>query len=131
MAGFDFDKLKDSIDFDKLKGSAEDLATEFREKAGKLVHENGDKIDDALVKVRDKAKEMTGGKYDAKIDKAHDAAKGQIHKLGDDAATTTGGADETPSTPSKYAAGTYPENPEPSINAEPDDTTPPADSTTP
>ncbi|WP_262848757.1 antitoxin [Mumia quercus] len=67
--------------FEKFKGSSEDLAREMKERASVLVTENGDKIDDALEKVRDKAKEMSKGKYDRKIDKAHAVAKEQIHKL--------------------------------------------------
>ncbi|MGH1564774.1 antitoxin [Mumia sp. DW29H23] len=67
--------------FEKFKDSSEDLAREMKERASTLVTENGDKIDDALDKVRDKAKELSKGKYDDKIDKAAEAAKHQIHKL--------------------------------------------------
>ncbi|MFD1827520.1 MULTISPECIES: antitoxin [Mumia] len=70
--------------FEKFKDSSEDLAREMKERASTLVTENGDKIDDALVTVRDKAKELSKGKYDDKIDKAHAVAKEQIHKLDKD-----------------------------------------------
>lgn len=78
--------------FEKFKDSSEDLAREMKERASVLVTENGDKIDDALEKVRDKAKELSKGKYDHKIDKAHAAAKEQIHKLD----KGQGPADSTP-----------------------------------
>ncbi|WP_370614530.1 antitoxin [Mumia sp. Pv 4-285] len=76
-----FDPKKFDEVFEKVKDSTEDMAREMKERASTLVTENGDKIDDALEKVRDKAKELSKGKYDDKIDKAHAAAKVQIHKL--------------------------------------------------
>jgi hypothetical protein len=80
--------------FERFKDSADDLSKEIKERASTLVTENGDKIDDALDKARDKAKEMSKGQYDRKIDKAHAAAKEQIHKLdkgqGPDGPSTVG-----------------------------------------
>ncbi|KAA1420655.1 antitoxin [Mumia zhuanghuii] len=95
MAAFDPKKF-DEV-FDKVKDSTEDMAHELKERASVLVTENGDKIDDALEKVRDKAKELSKGKYDDKIDKAHAAAKQQIHKL--DKGTGPGEPPTTPPAP--------------------------------
>ena len=67
--------------FERFKDSSADLAREMKERASILVTENGDTIDSALEKVRDMTKDLTKGTYDDKIDKAHAAAKEQIHKL--------------------------------------------------
>jgi hypothetical protein len=92
-----FDREKFDEVFEKVKDSTEDMAREIKERASTLVTENGEKIDDALAKVRDKAKELSKGKYDDKIDKAHAVAKDQIHKLDKDEGTD--GPSEPPTAP--------------------------------
>ena len=62
---------------DKLKKSTADVT----EKAGGVVAEHGDKIDDGIDKAAAVADDKTGGKHTDKIDKAADTAKGLVDKI--------------------------------------------------
>jgi hypothetical protein len=56
----------------------------FLDKAKDLVHDNEEKIDDALDKVADVVDDKTGGKYGDQIDKAVAKAHGVTDDLGNE-----------------------------------------------
>jgi len=55
---------------------------EAKDKAGDLIGENHDKIDEGVDKVADIADEKTGGKFGDQIDQGADMAKEQLDNLG-------------------------------------------------
>ncbi|NNG38540.1 antitoxin [Flexivirga sp. ID2601S] len=72
---------------------AGDAAQQAKEKAGKLAHDNRDKIRGALGKLASTIDDKTSHKYSDKINKAKDAALKGADKLADQApgGTTPGG----------------------------------------
>lgn len=54
----------------------------FLDKAKDLIHDNEEKVDDAIDKVAEVVEEKTGGKHADTIDKAVDKAHEAVDKLG-------------------------------------------------
>ncbi|KHL11963.1 antitoxin protein of toxin-antitoxin system [Mumia flava] len=86
--------------FDEYLGKAKVTAKDLRSKAGTMVNQNEAKIDGVMEKAKAKAKDVTKGKYDAKIDKAHDAARSGVRKIGEG-----GSGGEPPTSPPSGPAG--------------------------
>jgi hypothetical protein len=61
---------------------AKDLATDIKEKVAGYVGENEEKIHGAVEKTGDFIDDKTKGRFSDKIDKAQDAAKNAVTKLG-------------------------------------------------
>jgi uncharacterized protein YjbJ (UPF0337 family) len=63
---------------------AKDMAGGLRDKVGDFFDGNEEKIDGAVDKTGDFIDDKTGGKFSDHIDKAQDAAKSGVDKLGND-----------------------------------------------
>lgn len=66
---------------EQFKKNAEEAAHQAKEKAGKLAHDNRDKIAGALGKLTSVIDKKTQGKYHDKLAKAQDAALKGADKL--------------------------------------------------
>jgi alkanesulfonate monooxygenase SsuD/methylene tetrahydromethanopterin reductase-like flavin-dependent oxidoreductase (luciferase family) len=74
-------------DQDQDKGmldKAKEMAGGLRDKVGDFFDGNEEKIDGAVDKAGDFVDDKTGGRFGEHIDKAQDAAKGAVDKLGND-----------------------------------------------
>ena len=69
---------------------AKDVATGLKEKVSDFVGEHEDQIHSSIDKTGDFVDDKTKGRFSEKIDKAQDAVKGAVHKVGatDDAGDT-------------------------------------------